>query len=292
MLNEELCRKILTEIIGIEVLKIKYVDYEKTIAIRNDAKGIRLDAYIKGDDAVYSVEMQNLSKDNLKKRSRYYHDLIDLDLLERGCRYKNLNNTYVIFICDFDLFGEKQYKYTFTSKCEEVRGLALNEGRTTIFMNTKGQAGDVSEDCKLFLKAVRSQFTADPFSAILKSEVERIKSSTEWRSEYMRLSEWLEDEKELAREEGMKEGRQKGLQEGRQEGRQKGLQEGRQEGREEGLQEFLVTLVCKKLIKGESCEQIAKQLEESVDSIANIRDIAENTEPKYDVEKIMQEISK
>lgn len=179
---------------------------------------------------------------------------------------------------------------------KEVRGLALNEGRTTIFMNTKGQAGDVSEDCKLFLKAVRSQFTADPFSAILKSEVERIKSSTEWRSEYMRLSEWLEDEKELAREEGMKEGRQKGLQEGRQEGRQKGLQEGRQEGREEGrqegLQEFLVTLVCKKLIKGESCEQIAKQLEESVDSIANIRDIAENTEPKYDVEKIMQEISK
>ena len=84
----------------------------------------------------------------------------------------------------------------------------------------------------------------------------------------MRLSEWLEDEKELAREEGMKEGKQ------------------------EGLQEFLVTLVCKKLIKGESCEQIAKQLEEGVDSIANIRDIAENTEPKYDVEKIMQEISK
>lgn len=92
----------------------------------------------------------------------------------------------------------------------------------------------------------------------------------------MRLSEWLEDEKELAREEGMKEGRE----------------EGREEGKQEGLQEFLVTLVCKKLIKGESCEQIAKQLEESVDSIANIRDIAENTEPKYDVEKIMQEISK
>lgn len=179
MMNERLCTKILTEIIGVEVSKVEYKDYEKTISIRNDAKGIRLDAYIKGDDAVYSVEMQNLSKDNLKKRSRYYHDMIDLDLLERGCRYKNLNNTYVIFICDFDLFGEKQYKYTFTSKCEEVRELALNEGRTTIFMNTKGQIGDVSEDCKLFLKAVRSQFTADPFSAILKSEVERIKSSTE-----------------------------------------------------------------------------------------------------------------
>ena len=182
MMNERLCTKILTEIIGVEVSKVEYKDYEKTISIRSDAKGIRLDAYIKGEDAVYSVEMQNLNIDNLKKRSRYYHDLIDLDLLEKGCRYKNLNNTYVIFICDFDLFGEEQYKYTFTSKCEEVEGLYLNEGRTTIFMNTKGKMGNISEDCKIFLRAVRSQFTDDSFSVILKSEVERIKSSTEWRT--------------------------------------------------------------------------------------------------------------
>ena len=242
MMNERLCTKILTEIIGVEVSKVEYKDYEKTISIRSDAKGIRLDAYIKGEDAVYSVEMQNLNIDNLKKRSRYYHDLIDLDLLEKGCRYKNLNNTYVIFICDFDLFGEEQYKYTFTSKCEEVEGLYLNEGRTTIFMNTKGKMGNISEDCKIFLRAVRSQFTDDSFSVILKSEVERIKSSTEWRTEYMRLSEWLEDEKELAREEGMKEGMRAGI------------EEGRRVGRQAGMEEFLISLVCKKLSKGESCE--------------------------------------
>ena len=74
MMNERLCTKILTEIIGVEVSKVEYKDYEKTISIRSDAKGIRLDAYIKGEDAVYSVEMQNLNIDNLKKRSRYYHD--------------------------------------------------------------------------------------------------------------------------------------------------------------------------------------------------------------------------
>ena len=128
----------------------------KTIAIRSDAKSIRLDVYIRGEESVYSVEMQKINSDNLKKRSRYYHDLIDLDLLERGCRYKNLNRVYVIFICDFDLFGENQYKYTFTNKCDEVEGLSLDEGKTTIFMNTEGQSGNISEDCKLFLKAVKS----------------------------------------------------------------------------------------------------------------------------------------
>ena len=279
MMNEILCTKILTEIIGVEVSKVEYKDYEKTISIRSDAKGIRLDAYIKGEDAVYSVEMQNLNIDNLKKRSRYYHDLIDLDLLEKGCRYKNLNNTYVIFICDFDLFGEEQYKYTFTSKCEEVEGLYLNEGRTTIFMNTKGKMGNISEDCKIFLRAVRSQFTDDSFSVILKSEVERIKSSTEWRTEYMRLSEWLEDEKELAREEGMKEGMRAGI------------EEGRSVGRQAGMEEFLISLVCKKLSKGESCEQIAQQLEESVDAVAKIKKLAEETVPKYDIGKILEKIS-
>ena len=69
-------------------------------------------------------------------------------------------------------------------------------------MNTEGQSGNISEDCKLFLKAVKCQFTDAPFSAILKSEVERIKLSAEWRTEYMRLSEWIEDEIEMGIEEG------------------------------------------------------------------------------------------
>lgn len=35
-------------------------------------------------------------------------------------------------------------------------------GRTTIFMNTEGHIGDISEDCKLFLKAIKRQFTDGP----------------------------------------------------------------------------------------------------------------------------------
>jgi hypothetical protein len=81
-------------------------------------------------------------------------------------------------------------------------------------MNTEGQSGNISEDCKLFLKAVKCQFTDAPFSAILKSEVERIKLSAEWRTEYMRLSEWLEDEKEMATEAARAEGLEHGLEQG------------------------------------------------------------------------------
>lgn len=138
MMNERLCTKILTEIIGVEVSKVEYKDYEKTISIRSDAKGIRLDAYIKGEDAVYSVEMQNLNIDNLKKRSRYYHDLIDLDLLEKGCRYKNLNNTYVIFICVLICLEKNNISIHLQVNVKKLKDI-LKWEEQSIFMNTKGK---------------------------------------------------------------------------------------------------------------------------------------------------------
>lgn len=61
MMNERLCTKILTEIIGVEVSKVEYKDYEKTISIRSDAKGIRLDAISKLKTLCIAWKMQNLN---------------------------------------------------------------------------------------------------------------------------------------------------------------------------------------------------------------------------------------
>ena len=59
-------------------------------------------------------------------------------------------------------------------------------------------------------------------------------------------------------------------------------EEGRLEEREQGR----VSLVCKKLLKGQSVEQIADALEETVESIAKICEIANQFAPDYDVDKI------
>lgn len=220
MLNEELCKKILSEIMGKEIVRIDYSAYEKTIEMRDDAKGIRLDVYIKDqENVVYNVEIQNSNKDSLPKRSRYYHDLIDLDFIEKGEQYETLNNSFVIFICTFDLFGKDYYKYTFTHKCTEVEGLELEDGATTIFMNVGGHLGNISEDCKAFLDSVRGRFTNNEFSAILKKEVIRVKQSKKWRREYMFLSMWLRDELKQAKSEAIQQGIEQGIERGRVEGR-------------------------------------------------------------------------
>lgn len=50
MLNKELCKKVLSEILEMEIADIFYPDYEKSIDIRRDSKSIRLDVYVKDEE--------------------------------------------------------------------------------------------------------------------------------------------------------------------------------------------------------------------------------------------------
>ena len=75
-----------------------------------------------------------------------------------------------------------------------------------------------------------------------------------------------------------------------QETRRISREEGRIEGRIEGHMEGIVQLVCKKLQKGLSVEEIADMLEEDENYIQKICGVAEKYAPEYDLEKIMEEL--
>ncbi|MFR3808785.1 MAG: Rpn family recombination-promoting nuclease/putative transposase [Lachnospiraceae bacterium] len=84
------------------------------MSITADAKGVRFDVYVEDEeDTVYDIEMQIANTKNLSKRSRYYQGMIDLNTLERGGNYKDLKNTYIIFLCLFDPFEKYITQYTF-----------------------------------------------------------------------------------------------------------------------------------------------------------------------------------
>lgn len=211
MMNEELCKKVLSEILGKEVEHVEYPEYEKIIQARYDSKSIRLDIYLRGDDTVYNIEMQNINKDNIPKRGRYYQDLIDLDLLEKGAYYEDLNKSMVIFICTFDLYKLDYYKYTFTYKCDEVLGLGYGDETTKIIINTHGIKENISDDLKDFLNAVNGQFSNSDFSDKIKMEVEKIKHSNDARREFMTLYLHEEDIRRQSLKEGEAKGRKNDL---------------------------------------------------------------------------------
>lgn len=69
------------------------------------------------------------------------------------------------------------------------------------------------------------------------------------------------------------------------------VQETRRISREEGEQRKLIQQVCKKLQKNVAVSEIADMLEEDVETIQKICDVASKYAPEYDIDKIMEELS-
>ena len=62
------------------------------------------------------------------------------------------------------------------------------------------------------------------------------------------------------------------------------------DGVTEGEMKLMVSLICKKLSKGKSFNQIADELEEDVSKIKEIYDVAKDFAPEYDVKKILEKL--
>ena len=283
MEDRETYQDVLSIIFGREISLSDQPQTEKELRVSPLIRSVRMDVYVMSEEqSVYNTEMQETRKTDLAKRSRYYQSLIDTGLLEPGVpNYNILNQSYVIMIMTFDLFGYKKYVYTFENRCKEVPGCSLGDGAVKIFLNTKGKnAEDVPEELIEFLDYV--EHSTDETADKVKSErvkrvhdrVCKVKLNEEVGVKYMQA--W--EEKYYEREEG------------REEGRIEGRKEGRIEGREEGRIKTLVALVCKKLAKGMEAADIADMLEEEEDVIQDICNAARRYEPDYDIESITEEL--
>ena len=141
--------------------------------------------------------------------------MIDMDLLRKGVYYDDLRQTYIIFICTFDLFGMDERIYTFRNQCMEQPELELGDGTTKIFLNAKGLKGRVDEDLEDFLQYVDGKPARSRFTQEMAQEVESVKRQDEMRREFVTL--YMEYQKQ--RREGAAEGFERGRREGRTEGR-------------------------------------------------------------------------
>ena len=184
---------------------------EKELRTAPWLRSIRLDVFSMDENrTIYDTEMQGEYRSDLIKRSRYYQGLIDSSLLEPGViNFNILNNTYIIMITPFDLFGKGKYCYTFRPYCEEDKDILLDDGAVRIFLNTRGTNDeDVSQELIDFLHYI--ECTDETFAEQTGSErikkihayVKQIKASEEMGVKYMQT--W--EEKIIEREKGRMEG--------------------------------------------------------------------------------------
>lgn len=207
MSDPEICRRVLELALGIPISEV-HIQTEKTMSYHSEYHGVRLDVYAADVNRTrFNVEMQVTLQKFLSKRSRYYHDQIDMDALLTENSYEDLPDTYVIFICDFDPFGDGLYRYSTGTYCEET-GNRINDGVKTIYLNAHGKnRKDIPEELLEFLDYVKNTgrrkeiSTADPFVRHLQNTIDTIKQDRSMEERYMLLEEMMRNEKQEGRQE-------------------------------------------------------------------------------------------
>lgn len=213
MENKRLCKKLVGAIMQKEIADIIYTETEKTIEPYYDSRGVRLDVIIADDKRTrYNLEMQvkNTLGDAtdeplLPKRTRYYQSIMDMDMLQKGQDFDELNPLVLVFICAFDFFNEGRYIYTFKSRCLENLALELKNDVTVLLLNSQGTRGNVTPLVKNFLRYVNENVPIDEFTQEIETEVVRLRQDKKARREYMVLSTRLKDERMEGRREGRAE---------------------------------------------------------------------------------------
>ena len=266
--NSELCRKLLESILGFEIEKLTYLEREKAVNTTTDNRGVRLDILARGTGKLYNVEMQNRRVDDIPRRSRFYQAELDTMLLGRGEHYFEIPDSFEIFICRFDLFGEGQYVYRF--KMLDLRNhKELGDGTERIFVNTAGTEGNISPELREFIDYIN-----DPKVVIrldnsnwikqVDDKVRLKRSNGEWRHDYMMFESMMQDKYREGLKEGKAEGEVVGIAKGEASGEKRGILKGKAEER---------TLLCRifKLSRdGLSYADIAKEVDMPENEIRSI----------------------
>ena len=208
--NPEICKELLEQLLQIKIDHEEYPKLQETINSYYDSKGVRLDVYVKDSKRVFDIEIQNSVDITLPKRTRYYQSMLDIDNLLKGEEYSELKESFIIFICQFDLFGLNLPQYTFKNICLENKELPLGDETTKIFFNSFAYDTENNLEISAFLKYINTKIPTNDFTKKLNNLVEESKINNKFRNDYLAMNLHDRDIRRVA----LAEGKQIGLQEG------------------------------------------------------------------------------
>ena len=214
MRSPDICKLFLEELLGKEIDHIEYIENQKEISDSYEHHGIRLDVYLRDDaKTVYAIEMQTTNKRDLELRVRFYQGSIDRNELLKGHAYRDLSESFVIFICDFDYFGTGLAVNERVSYIKDTN-VAYEDGSHVIFLNSRYTEANAGPAIKEYLDYIRTNDDAGNYTTELLrrtvKKVQEVRSDDKMEVSYMMWQLKYQD----AVEEGRAEGRAEGLSEG------------------------------------------------------------------------------
>lgn len=163
-------------------------------------RSITIDIYAKdGKDKVYDIEVQRASAGADVHRARFHSSMIDTKMLKAGQEFKEIHDSYVIFITASDVMGAGCSLYHIDRVIKET-GAYFGDGSHIIYVN--GSYKEDSDPIGKLMHDFRCLSSVDMFYPALAKQVRYFKE-TEGGQDIMcqvfeELAEKRADEKVLA----------------------------------------------------------------------------------------------
>ena len=214
MQNPEICKGLLERLLEIKIEKVEYPTLQKSISPHYKSKGVRLDVYVQDSNRVFDIEIQNFLDENLPKRTRYYQSMMDIDLLLKGKNYTQLKESFVIFVCKEDYFGENMPCYFFTNTCRDKPDLQLGDKSYKVIFNASAFENEKNLEKKSILEYIIDKKSTSEFTTKLDTLVEQTKLNEIFKGDYMAWGLAEFDAEQRGKKEGYSAGVSDGIQQG------------------------------------------------------------------------------
>ena len=189
MQNPDLCKKLIEMILTDTIGKIAYISIQHNINTYEQAKSVRFDVLVQTENGkFYDVEMQVSNEKNISKRMRFYQAAIDISFLDKGNFYNDLNESFIIFICLFDVLRKNRSIYTFENICLEDKNISLQDGTKKVIINAEAFKDTKNKELKEFLEYLKTGKTKSEFTREIETMIQAVKNNEQARQEYRLMS--------------------------------------------------------------------------------------------------------
>ena len=162
--------------------------------------------YVRDSSRVFTLEMQCNDRKDLPLGTRYYQGLQDISFLDKGNMYRHLPESYILFICLFDLFGKGLPVYTFENTCLEDRRISLNDKCRKIFYNANAWEKERNPERRVLLEYFFGAAVNDELTRAMDEQVSFTRNLRQWRKEHMTLEQEIKLQASYAYDDGFSQG--------------------------------------------------------------------------------------
>lgn len=218
MRQPENVKPFLEAVLEKKIADITYIEKQQDIKDGIHLHGIRLDVPLADDAGTqYDIEMQTGRAYDLEKRIRFYQSSIDRRTLEPAESYRQLRESYVIFICTDDYYGRGLALYKRKSVIEGAEDLTYKDGSHAYILNAAFTVRNLSEPALEFLRYINARYhkldidiSDSAYLTRIDRAVEDLKADKGKVEKLMTLAAKIEDARFYARKEALEEGRAEG----------------------------------------------------------------------------------